>query len=239
MSLYIEAIYLHLFTTPIAIIISILALRGFYKMRNWRLLFLAVAFLLLSLPYLFDSVLFLGSFSFISSWSASELDYAFLLLSMESVVPFGLLAYVYVDEVRKNSIKITRVEYSFAIGLILVGCAILASQSFFWSGLGWGISDAYPWPFFLIYSIFLIISYVMLILIILCQYSFFRAKRTKGTLVIMSGFICLLFSQGYGPMFYIMTNMDRAGLGFMSATLLELTGYLLFLFALLRLRFFK
>ena len=233
---------LHLLIAPVALIIALISLDSYRKFRNWRLLFLSVAFLLLSIPPLIDLVRYSGALSGLSDWIDSELYYVSLIFSLFSGVPFALLAYVYMDERKKQSIEITRGQW------IAGGFLILAEAAFVLSGLGSyiGAIDPYSGPsslgvMFLVLFVTGSISYVLIILAVISLFSYYRAKGTRNTLLVMIGFFCLLMSHGYGVLGYLIHTIpgQDQDLGGGLVALIELGGYIAFLVALLRLRIYR
>jgi hypothetical protein len=220
----------------------LLSLTSYLKFRNWRLLFLSVAFFLLAIPPTIHLIAYSGLVSQLPSGSSSVLFGISFIFSTASVISFALLAYVYFNERKTQSIEISRAQWVIGGFLILaeVGFAIYVvnSSSGYLDLSSASTSSGYPALLnFLLGSV----AYVLIILIIISLFSYYRAKNTRTTLVVMIGFVCLLFSQGYGIFIYFLYVIPDQSyyLGYGLVTSFELAGYIAFLAALLRLKVFR
>ena len=213
---------------PISISIAIIALKSYLRFRNWRFLFLSLAFFILSIPPLF--VIFPILFN------SNQYSHFFYVAS---VLPFALLAFVYFDERRKQSIKITRSQWIIG-GLPIIAYIILLSYILIPILGRMDLASEFGLMNYLnlIEYISGSIGYLLIILIVMSLFSYYRVKRTVNTLVVMIGFICLLFSHGFGLIYFVSIFIPRQDLlleiGLMRS--FELAGYIAFLAALVRLK---
>jgi hypothetical protein len=213
----------------ISISIAIISMKNYSIFRNWRLLSLSISFFILSIPPFFSILSFL----------LSTVQF-FLILYVASVLPFALLAVVYFDERMKQAINITQ-EQRVVGGSLVLADIILIVYILLYIFPGAGILGF--WPSYNLYLIGFIsanIGYLLVILIVISLFSYYQVKRTANTLVVMIGFICLLFSHGFGLLSYLYwTNIPVQGtpIGFgLVEKSLELAGYIAFLVALVRLK---
>jgi hypothetical protein len=226
---------------PISISIMLIALTSYLRFRNWRLLFLSVAFLLLAIPPTLNLLASMEVELGLSPWTVSELLYASFIFSTASVLPFAILAYIYFNERKNQSITITRPQWAFG-GLLLlaeVGFIIfILLTNFGYTDLSSAFST---WQLLsLLNFISSSVAYVLIILIVISLFSYYKAKKKKNTLVVMMGFVCFLFSQGYGIFNYFLYTLANPNvLGFGLVLSLQLAGYIAFLAALLRLKVFR
>jgi hypothetical protein len=228
---------------PTAIGITLISFSSYLKFRNWRLLFLSAAFLLLSIPPTIELVLFSGLFQGIPAWTMSELFYISYIFSTASVLPFALLTCVYFNERKTRSIVITRNQWILGGLLVLAELVFITYALVLFFGNNGNSSAQVTWDFFsLLNFISGCISYILIILIITSLFSYYRAKKTKSTLVVMTGFIFLLLSQLYGNisslLFYSPRLSYNLGVGLVT-TSIELAGYIAFLIALLHPKVFR
>ena len=226
--------------TPISISIMFIALGSYLRFRNWRLLYLSVAFLLLSIPFAIDLLTYSGIESESSGWTLSQLYYISFIFSTASFLPFALLAYVYFDERRTQAIKITTAQWIIGGVLLLAQISFIVYTLLFnysYSDSEFGIAPT----LYLLNFILTNISYLLIILIAISLFSYYRAKKTKNTLIVMMGFVCLLFGQGYGVFNYLVHYLPSTNysVGNVLVTSFELAGYIAFLIALLRLKVFR
>lgn len=219
---------MQLLTAPILISIAVISLRSYLRFPNWRLLFLSIAFFILSVqPFFFVFSLFFSPIHF------------YLISYVTFVLPFALLAIVYNDERRKQSIKITQRQW--IVGGLMVFADIILTlyilmsiflridslrelgvySDLFWAGV-----------------FFSNIGNLLIILIVISLFSYYQVKRSVNTLVVMIGFICLLFSHGLGLLSYFLPiiPMQDPFLGFGILRSFEIAGYIAFLVALVRLK---
>ncbi len=227
---------------PVAISIMLISLTSYLKFRNWRLLFLSVAFFLLSIPPTIHLIAYSGLVSQLPAGSSSVLYGISFIFSTASVVSFALLAYVYFNERKTQSIEISRTQWVVG-GLLILAEVVFAiyvvNSSVEYLDLSSGsVSSGYlPLLNFVLGSV----AYVLIILIVISLFSYYRAKKTRTTLVVMIGFVCLLFSQGYGIFIYFLYVIPTHNhyLSYGLVTSFELAGYIAFLAALLRVKVFR
>jgi hypothetical protein len=220
---------------PVAVLITLISLRGYYKFRDWRLLFLSVAFLLFSVPPIANllQISYTGPLLGLSPWTISILAYVSYIFSVASVLPFAILAYVYLYERRTQSIKITRNQWIIGGAALLIQFCLIIYETTQYSYLFTG--DNYLG---LVSFISGGITSLLVILIVISLFAYYRAKRKRYTLLVMIGFICLFFGLGYGVDYFSMIQLSIWDYyGFLP--FLELAGYVAFLAALVRLRVFR
>jgi hypothetical protein len=230
---------LRMLVAPITIAIALTAFASYLRFRNWRLLFLAAAFLLLSVSPVIQLVLFPGLVPGLSAWTAAELAYASYIFSIASVLPFALLAYVYFNERKTRSIEITPALWTVGGLLMAAGLVLLVYQivAIYWQLNGVAVTVA-PGPLVPIGFISGGVSYLLIILIVISLFSYHRARRTGNTLLVMVGFICLLISWLIDVLafMWLSPSMYNYYLGQVMAATIALAGYITFLAALLRLK---
>lgn len=220
----------------IAISIASIALLSYIKVRQWRLLFLSAAFFLLFIPHVLKPVVFSGFFTSLSAWDYDIILYVWFLFDAATVVPFGLLAYLYFDERKTQSVRITRSQWIIGGLLLLAEVAYIATNLLInYTSGDPGVTIIFDTTTYLFLTRFILngVSYVLIILIVISLFSYYRAKRKKNTLVVMIGFIFLLISHFITSTTLLMSaDYSLTGL----ATSVELLGYIAFLAALVRMR---
>jgi hypothetical protein len=228
--------YSNLLIVPVSVCITLIALRSYFKFRNWRLLFLSVAFLLLAISPTINLLINLSAMFFLSAWWYSALSYFSYIFSIATILPFSLLAYVYFNERKTQSITITRRQWSVggAIFLVQLGSVIYEFDSFhgYYPTLG---GSSYP---FLVDFISGSLASLLIVLIVISLWSYYQARRSRNTLLVMTGFICLFIGLGFGIIYIALLHSDPLfSIGFLQ--LVELSGYIAFLVALIRLKVFR
>jgi hypothetical protein len=222
-------------TAVVALSIALMALKGYVRFRSWRLFFLATAFLILSMSPLLDTARLLGDYLATSQWTLDALEFASYLFTLCSVAAFFLIAYVYWDERRVQSIIFTRSQ-------AIVGGGLLVIEFLLFLAVAWTpFSEVLRYQFQLptaLYLVFTAVSHFLALFISISLYSYYKAKRTRNTLFAFIGFILILFSQSYG-LFGWATEAISLMADYQSSLVatasFELLGYLAFLVGLLRL----
>lgn len=230
----------------ISLTISGVSLRNYVEFRNWRLLFLTFAFLLLAIPPTILTLQVSGALSSLSHDTMDELNYVAFIFSASSFVPFAFLGYVYSDEMKKQSIKITGRQWAWASALVISAFALYTyaflngykSENLF---AGQTIPDQLNALYFLMNGI----SDLLIVVIIVSLFAYYRAKGKKNTLVVMTGFSCLFISQLCSMLSYNLIARDNIASISWSGGADPLTegialiGYFAFLLALVRLKVSK
>ena len=93
---------------PVALIIGLITIRGYWIFRNWKFLFLSMAFLLISIGPMFDWLTYLGflvSLRIYPFWQYQTFKFGV------SMAAFMLLAFIYTDEHRTSSIKVSKLQW--------------------------------------------------------------------------------------------------------------------------------
>ncbi len=216
----------------VALSIAVLALRGYVRFQSWRLFFLAAAFLILSISPLLDVVRLIGSYTGLSQWDLDALEFASYLFILSYVVAFFLIAYVYWDERRNNSIFFTRAQ-------AWVGCGVLLVEFLFFLWVTWvPLSEGLLYSLQLFFYLLLastVVSHLLVLFIVISLYSYYRAKRTENTLLTLIGFSLILLTQSFRLIYGTYHYSVGDPLSLYMIAPIELCGYLLFLVGLLRL----
>lgn len=229
--------------------VTLISLNSYRKFKNERLLLLAVAFLFISISALLKVYTYLQSVQRLGQGPLSEANVTsyFLTLSLISVVlivGFAILAYLYYTERKALSIRISRPQWIIGgiILLVQIGFFVfyfLFPLTNFMSSAGINSTEFGDLVLAnLISSVTSTFYCVLLIFIIISLFSYYRAKRTENTLVVMIGFICLLVGNSFSIFGYLLSwaqylaNGQSLGL----TDVIELAGYIAFLVALLRLK---
>jgi hypothetical protein len=145
------------------------------------------------------------------------------------------LAYVYINERKTQSIRISRNLWIVG-GIIFLGqLGLIVYEVVSSYNLPYGNSSWYQ-PYLIDY-IFGGVASLLIIMIVISLFAYYRAKRTKNTLLVIIGFIFLFVGYGYGvPLFSIFQgtylNYNYYGLQYF----FELIGFIAFLVALIRLK---
>jgi hypothetical protein len=163
----------------------------------------------------------------------SILSYVSFIFSVASVLPFAILAYVYLYERKTQSIKITRNQWIIGGAALLIQLSLIVYETTQYSYLFSGDNNLG-----LISFISESVTGRLIILIVISLFAYYRAKKKRYTLLVMIGFILLFFGLGYGVDYVSITQLtiwDYYGV----LPLLELAGYVAFLAALIRLRVFR
>jgi hypothetical protein len=220
---------------PISLSVALISLRSYLKFPNWRLFFLFAAFLSLSIP---PTIRFV--FAFFPVWSLIDIYYLSYLIA--SVLPFFLLAVVYSNERKTQSIVITRNQWIVGGLFILLEIGFILEVLIFDYGR-YDYSAASGGATYLALIEFIIgsLGYLLLILTVISLFSYYRAKRTRNTLVVMIGFVCLLISHAYGVVNYVLllVPLHDYNLEYWLVGSIELAGYIAFLAALIRLKVYR
>lgn len=232
-------LFIRSLTFFVALAITLIALRSYVRFRSWRLLFLASAFFLLSLPPALDFIRLVWFPVTMDPWALDRIEFISYMFTLASMVAFALIAYVYWDEKRTRSINFSR-------GQIVLGVLLIAAQLLFFLVASWWRLSEIAMPYNLtavLYLAFTNVSCILTIFIIISLYSYYLTKGTTNTLVAMVGFILILLGQAYGIYSSMAQELlsnafgDQEALSFIAG--FELLGYLAFLIALVRLRLMK
>jgi len=211
----------------ISLVIGLIALRGFMLFRNWRFLFLSLAFLVLSILPL---TVFIDFFVSKATFNLPGNNAPILVIAL------ALLSIVYADEIRKESIKITRTQW------LVVGTLILPELILIIFLLSENHGDQSFFDY--LYIVFYMgVAYVLIILVLASLFTYYKTKGGRSTLLTMMGFICLLFGQMIGVSIYVYVFIfallpfapSSAGY-FLMVGFINLLGYLAFLVAMIRTR---
>lgn len=227
----------------IAAAIMLISLISYRKFRNWRLLFLGVAFLLISIWPISGPFLTYVFPNLATGWSILEYSYLNAFYSITLIIAFAILTYIYYNEIITQSIKIGKIQWFFAVLLILAELVFVycyVSPLVYQLGYVQDGEIRNLLVLAILQYLFAGVSYILNILIIISLFSYFRAKHTNNTLVVMLGFIFLLFSQAYSLFGYLLISISGDYSQEMLAVLsFELVGFLAFMIALLRVRVFR
>jgi hypothetical protein len=171
-----------------------------------------------------------------------ELQYLNIITSILTLFAFTLLTYVYSNERKAQSIKITRTQWLVGglLGLVAMGFNLFM------------LISAIAGHIFIEYAATILlggISTLLIIYIVISLFSYYRVKKHSNTLVVMTGFVCLLLSKMVIAFHAILliTNAPSAGPQYRGefsawsglAALIEVGGFIVFLVALLRLKVFR
>jgi hypothetical protein len=215
---------------PVALTIGLISLRGYLLFRNWKFLFLSMAFILISIKPLLDLLLNLNLFAnsrLIPFWQSREVELGI------SILAFMLLAFLYTDEQRTSSIKISKLQWvAFAILAIsypVIGFINVGSS--FWVSFSGGYQ---AWISLLFVNW---IFYVIILIVIMSLLAHYRIKRSSITILSIVGFICILLGYAY-PLLSTITFLDSwPGLFYLGfAGPVTLFGYVLILVAIIQTR---
>jgi hypothetical protein len=237
-NLQILVAWANLLIGAISLVIASIGLRGYLRVKNWKSLFLAFAFLIIS----FSSLIFLPQAAGLTQWSTSlpgsGSGYGQLLTIFKTIfqsIAFILLAAIYADELRARIIELSRAQMDVLSILLAI---ILVTISYV------GIETALHFPFGLLVLITYIssaISILMLLLIVVSLYSYWKENDDSSTLITLTGFVLIsiyeIFSiLSFDQPFFEWINTVTNGRAELFGAVFSLFGYAFFLLAIIRLR---
>ncbi|GEM_PF-2094010 len=222
----------------ISLAIASIGLRGYLRVKNWKSLFLTIAFLIISVSSLFSIPQAAGLAQWSTLLPGPGSGYGQLLPILRTIlqsVAFILLATIYADELRARIIELSRAQLD-ALSVLLA--IILVTVSYV------GIESALYFPFgllALITYVFAAISTLMLLLIVASLFSYWRENDDSSTLIILTGFVFILayelfITLSFDQSFLEWVNTITNGLAEPIGAIFSLLGYALFLLAIIRLR---
>jgi hypothetical protein len=223
-------ILFHSLTAIVSLVIAVIALAGYVRLRSWRLLFLGASFTILSVPYLIDIWQFLGLSPGSDGWAISELNYISFIYSLFSWAAFALLAFVYLDEMRRESIALTKKQSWMCV--LMVTAEMVGVLVSFWFN-HYNFLRFYDFLPNLLIMLSTMASFSLIIFITVCLFSYHQRKKKKQTAIVLAGFVIILF--GYSLWF-----MDTLLKGdYLGSSVLWLIGYAVLLLAIIYPRFLR
>lgn len=223
----------------IALLVSIMAFRSYLIIDNKRFLLLAIAFFILSVPRLMMFVVLIGVSDPLTFISGDLIGMVFILFSMGSALAYALLVYLYEAEREEASVRVG--YFQGAIGSTL----IVAELYIFFEVI---IKGTYPQVVFenyLLWNAGILFTYalsnIMIVLIIISLFAYYRSKGSLNTLLAMDGFIIILIAQTTTLIYLfegtISTVYDPTrGWATLFNGIVSLVGFLFFLYAILGLK---
>jgi hypothetical protein len=229
------------FCFPIPILISLFAFQSYHKVGSWKILFLSLAFLLLAIPMLFVPATFAGWILDPGHTGTVLIGYTYYLTAFTSVIAFAILAYVYLDEKRDETIKIGRVAKGiFYILVVMVwGFTAYMFVESFLGPLPMVITTS--WLLGIARLIAASISITLLIMVISSLRGYKKTERTRGTTKAIIGFSFILVAQLLMNLYYapqLWSELIDLTSGWIYALIgvTNFAGYLTFYTALYRLK---
>jgi hypothetical protein len=222
----------------ITLIIASISLRGYLGVKNWKSLFLAIAFLIIS----FSSIVYIPQAAGITQWSTSlpgpgsgNGQVLSIFITISQSVAFIFLAAIYVDEQRVHTIELSRAQID---ALSVLFAITLVAFSYI------GIKSAYYFPFgllVLVTFIFAAISTLLLLLIVVSLFSYWRENDDSSILITLTGFVFILIYEiftilSFDQPFLAWLNAVMNGQAELFVAVFSLVGYAFFLFVIIRLR---
>lgn len=223
-------------SVSIALTIAAIALMGFVRVRSWRLLALAVAFVLLACSM---AVLPLTEMGW-SYWSIydggsdalflSKHPYVLDIASFTQMAAFFFIVAVYLDELKGRILKFSRLQLDLLAASIAV-VVVLTSYGFAFYGNELGHS--------IYLFLALLTSLVLTTVIVFFLHSYFRQKKNTDTLISMFGFLLILSFEAHLALSYyvpLWSAVYDITAGWSSAIMVtvSLLGYVTFLTAIVR-----
>jgi hypothetical protein len=235
-------IVLEILVSLIAVSIAVVAFWNYLRIRSWKLVVLSMSYAILAASYVMSYLFshYPSSFSWIgdrvSEHGATIVSNLYGLLWF---IALALLAYIYYSERRARGIKITKLRWvvgGLVIATILSPMAYIiiygGALTFILSNPGQALVDGS------VFLLFIGIT-VLEVYIVASLYSYYRCVKNKNTLIVMSGFVCLLFSQLVTMMtflfllMHILNDTDMLVV-YVLRLALNIAGFSLFMVALLR-----
>lgn len=222
----------------ISLVIASIGLRGYLRVKNWKSLFLAIAFLIISVSSLFSIPQAAGLAQWSTSLPGPGSGYGQMVLILRTVfqsVAFILLAAIYADELRVRIIELSRAQLD-ALSVLLA--IILVTVSYV------GVKSALYFPFGLLALmtyVFATISALMLLLIVVSLFSYWRENGDSSIFITLTGFVFILTYElfttlSFDRSFLACVNTITDGRAELIGAVFSLLGYAFFLFAIIRLR---
>jgi hypothetical protein len=234
------SIILEILGSLMAVSVAVVAFWNYLRIRSWKLVVLSMSYAMLAASYVMSYLYSHYSSNF--SW-IGDFEYGVRIISnLENLLWFialALLAYIYYSERRARGIKITKLRWvvgGLVIAIILSPMAYIiiygGSLTFILSNPGQALVDGS------VFLLFIGIT-VLEVYIVASLYSYYKSVKNKNTLIVMSGFVCLLSSQQINMMvwlFYLMLMMNATDVLAVSVLglAINISGFSLFLVALLR-----
>jgi hypothetical protein len=181
---------------PVALIIGLITLGGFLRFRSWKFLLLSVAFLVISISPLLQ---------FLSYMQLLDISLLQVLLVLQTqalryllpTIAFLLLAVVYTDELRNETVRIGRTGW-ITFGIVVASYAILAMIS-----LTINNPNTLTGQFFMAPQ--LIdgwICFTIVLVALAALYAHYRTKKKTNTLLTLGGFFLIMLGQ-IGPLTFV------------------------------------
>ncbi len=217
---------------PIALLIALIALRGYIKVRSTSSLLLSASFFLLACPALLAVMELLGLFH----WPTPDLEgYEYVtqtirvldLLALVQIAAFGLLASIYLTELKDRAVELTRLQLdalAASLAVVIVASLFLNSR--------YGTEFGHPvWPF-----VSIVLSVVLMLFVVTLMFSYYRENGNRFTLVGLTGFLLMLTCQAYDLLSYQpdvwSAVQGDSGWPAAVASLISLSGFIVFLMAI-------
>ena len=234
-------VWMVIFCFPVPILISVFAFQSYFKIRSWKILFLSLAFLLLAIPMLFVPATFAGWFFDPGRTGIALIEYTYYISAFSSAIAFTLLAYVYLDEKRRETIRIgelARTTTYILIALVWGFAAYLFSESFLSPQ---PIAITAIWFLNIARLIAASISITLLIVVISSLRGYQKTERTPGTVKAIVGFSFILVAQLFMNHYYapqLWNEIMEATSGWIFALIgaTNFAGFLTFYVALYRVK---
>ena len=232
------SVWAQTFSAPIALLIGMMAFRGYVKVKSFPTLLLSISFFLLAslsiLPIL--DVLNLFHLHAVDRWGFEDMATTIMVLDALSIVQitaFILLTIIYLSELRNSLIQLNRIQ----LDTLAVALAALMVFSLFiyvrFSGNSYGHA-VFPY-------LSAVLSAVLVTVIVVVMFSFYRTKGHRNTILGMVGFLLILSSTACGILSYypgISSSIDNLTGGWTPAiaAVTSLVGYFVFLGAIIQAR---